>query len=513
MTGKKDKPPIENDKEMDYAAAYKREKKAHLALKDLLEVKTRELMLVNQCLTEQNLAFQKSEREIKNTVTKLETTQAELKKLAHHDSLTDLPNRRQFEEDLKREIARALRYNRKLALLYLDLDFFKKINDTYGHDVGDLLLKEVAIRLRSLVRAEDFIARLGGDEFAIILTEVNNLHDVGRVGKRIVNLLSMPFQINGHSLTIGSSIGIACYPEAGTEAGVLHKNADIALYSAKGLGRNCYQFYTSSLEKVYSLHLEIEAELHFALERQEFFLVYQPRFDLQTEKMVGMETLLRWNHPTQGVVHPSEFIAVAEETGLIVPIGEWIFSTACKQFAVWRQQNPKLDCVLDINISPRQIQHKNFISSVTKTIKKYNIPAELLQFEINETAVVSFLEKIETALIELRNLGINFSIDDFGSGYSSLTRLKELPIQSIKIDRSFVNDIDIKVNDNLIIRSTIELAKDLGLNVVASGVETESQMRFLVKNHCPEAQGYYYSKPLTSDQMTLFIQGIEISTD
>lgn len=426
--------------------------------------------------------------------------------ISHHDSLTQLPNRLQYEEDLKREFARVVRFKRKLALLYIDVDFFTKINDGLGHDFGDLLLQEVAKRLKSAVRTEDFIARIGGDQFAAILTEVSNPHDAGIVAHRIVEMMNKPFEIGGRSVMASVSIGIACYPDSGHDASELNKNANIALAGAKQLGRRNYQFFTSDLHEQHAKRLEIEAELHFALEKNQFFLVYQPRFDLQTQKMVGMEVLIRWAHPERGIIPPNDFIPIAEETGLIIPIGNWVLRTACMQYAAWRKQYKNFNVELAVNVSPLQFQQSSFIPFVTKTIEESGIEPSMLELEITESAVVGFLGKIENNLFQLRNVGVQFSIDDFGTGYSSLTRLKELPIQAIKIDRSFVSDIDVKVAGNIIIKSTLVLAKGMGLNVIAEGVETEEQMRFLEKNQCPQAQGYYYSKPLTVEQMDEFIR-------
>ena len=436
----------------------------------------------------------------------LQEAQAELQQLSYFDRLTQLSNRTQFEEDLKREIARAIRFNRKLALLYIDVDFFRKINDSLGHDVGDLLLKEIAARLRIAVRIEDFIARMGGDEFAAILTEIGSPHDAGIVAHRIVDAMKKPFEIQGHLLVVGVSVGIACYPEAGQDVSSLNKSADIALSSAKGMGRGNYQFFTMDMHAQHSHRLEIEAELHFALEREEFFLEYQPRFDLQTQQMVGMEVLLRWKHPTRGVIPPNDFIYIAEETGLIVPVGRWVLQAACKQYALWRKKYKNFTPTLAVNVSPRQFQHKNFINWVMQAVTEADIPPNLLELEITESAIVGFLGKIENNLFQLRNVGIQFSIDDFGTGYSSLSRLKDLPIQAIKIDKSFINEIDITKADNVIVKSTLVLAKDMGLNVIAEGVETESQLRFLEKNKCPQAQGFLYSKPLSVEQMEVFIK-------
>lgn len=466
-------------------------------LQQLLQIKTRELENIHLELIQYKQALRDASEKTKQV-------ESEFKKLSSFDPLTSLPNRTQFEVDLKREVARVKRYQRKLAVLYLGIDFFKKINDSYGYAYGDLLLKKFSARLIKLLRTEDSGARLSGDEFAVILTEIENPHDAGVVAHRIVEKMREPFQIEGHTFMVSASIGVACYPEAGEDSEALKKHAAVALHSAKASGRGNYQFFTRNLQVLHNQRLEIEAELHFALEREEFFLVYQPRIDLQTGGMVGMEVLLRWQHSKRGLISPVDFIPIAEETGLIVPIGAWVLTTACRQYAEWRHDN-NLTCSIAVNVSPQQFQHHHFTELVISTLEQNQIPPNLLELEITETAMVGFLGKIEDSLFRLRHLGVQFSIDDFGTGYSSLSRLKELPIQSIKIDRSFVNDIDVKINDNLIIKSTIDLAKEMGLNVVAEGVETELQLRFLVKNQCPQAQGYYYSKPLTCEQMRQFI--------
>lgn len=436
----------------------------------------------------------------------LKQTNQKLELLSQNDSLTNISNRKQFEEDLKREIARVTRFNRKLALLYIDIDHFHTINDSFGYDVGDLLLQEIAKRLKNTLRLEDFAARIGGDQFAVILTEVTSSHDAGIVAHRIIDTLKRSYEIDDRTIIIGVDIGIACYPDAGHNVINLNKNASLALANAKASGRDQYQFFTQDMFVSHTKRLETEANLHFALERNEFYLVYQPRFDLQSQKMVGMEVLIRWQHPQHGNVPPLDFIPIAEETGLIVPIGRWVLLTACKQFSMWREKFANFNLVMAVNISPKQVQNPNFVDYVFKALNDFQIPPHLLELEITETAVTHFLGKIENNLFQLRNVGVQFSIDDFGAGYSSFTRLKELPIQSIKIDKSFVSDIDGQKADNVIIKSTLVLAKDIGLNVIAEGVETESQSRFLEKNNCPQAQGFYYSKPLTAEEMEKFIK-------
>jgi diguanylate cyclase (GGDEF)-like protein len=488
---------------IDYKAQYLKEKLARERAENLLQVQTTELKHVQQALARQESLAHEN---LQKTLSKLHLAQNELKKLVHSDILTNLPNRKQFEIELGRELARSKRYNRQLAVLYLDIDFFKKVNDSLGHQIGDLVLQDVAKRLTAICRADECVARLGGDEFALILTEIGSCDQVTQAAQRILDKMKVPFKIFDHTIHIGTSIGIAVFPTAGLTAIELHKNADIALHSAKNLGRNTYQFFTLALHQQFSHLSGIETELHFALERCEFYLVYQPTFDLVTGCMTGMETLLRWKNGLSGNIPPAEFIPVAEENGLIIEIGEWVLQTACKQFALWREQYKNLTLKLAINVSPKQLQQKSFVSMVKQVLKETNIPPECLELEITETSLIAFLGTMEDGLYQLRSLGVRFSIDDFGTGYSSLSRLKELPIQTIKIDRTFVNDIDHNNNGNLIIKSTIELGKALGLNIIAEGVETLSQLQFLKKHDCPQAQGYYYSQPLPADQILAFIQ-------
>ncbi len=491
--------PLNDEKKAAlFERSYYREKKAREEAEHLLEKETRELYLLNQNLEKKNA-------ELTKTLKELELAQDELSKLAHYDLLTSLPNRLQFELDLNREIARSKRYNRHLALLSIDLDYFKNVNDRLGHDAGDCLLREVAQRLHSSIREEDCLARLGGDEFSVILTEINNPEQAERVANTIIQLLGHSFLIKGNSVVIGASIGIAYFPEAGDDSITIHKNADIALYNAKACGRNNCQFFTPSLKKQYSKRLRIGTALHLALERHEFFLVYQPRFDLKTNAMVGMEVLLRWQHPKKGVILPDEFIAVAEKFGLIIPIGEWVLRTAFRHYVDWHNKYEQFNATLAINISPYQFQHKEFISSIKHLLDDYKIPSHVLELEITKATVTDFLGTIEETLIGLRDIGVKLTFDNFGTGYSSLFHLKKSPVHSIKLKQSQVDDIGLRKKDNLITKSTIALAKELGLNVVVGGVETEAQLNFLRSNRCPEVQGYYNSKPLTVEQMTQFI--------
>lgn len=430
---------------------------------------------------------------------KLQEALIEVQQMAHHDSLTNLPNRRQFELTFKRDIASSNRYHKKLSLLYIDVDNFKSVNDRLGHDIGDLLLIEISMRLQASIRTGDFVARLGGDEFAILLAETSK-EDAGVVAEKIISHLSKPCKIANHDIGISVSIGIASFPDGGLDYVTLCKNADIAMYKAKEIGKNNYKYYDVTLESQYKKRLDIENNVEFALHKNEFFLVYQPIYALDTQQIFGMEVLLRWEYPEYGLVSPEEFIPIAEEKGSIVAIGEWILKTACQQYMEWYHELD-LRCKLLVNISPRQLKDKNFFDHVLKILSETGMPYNSLEFEITETALMNNPEESEEILKKLERLGIKIAIDDFGTGYSSLNRLKSLPISALKIDKSFIQDIGIQDNNDLIVKSIIALARELSLQAIAEGVEEKSQLEFLVTNHCPEAQGYYFNHPLTKEEM------------
>jgi len=462
------------------------------------------LLLTFSKQLEMLLERHKAQEEARENNFKLQQALLELQKLAHNDPLTHLPNRLQFELTLQREIASAKRYNQKLALLYIDLDDFKSINDQLGHDVGDLLLTEVSKRFLSSVRSDDFVARLGGDEFAVV-AKIKKSKDAGILSGKILDKLKKPCILNDNVVSISASIGIGCYPEAGNDYVTLCKNADIAMYKTKESGRNNYKIFDVTLQSSHRKRLEIENSINFALKRNEFYLVYQPIYKLMTNKARGMEALIRWNHPEYGLISPDDFIPIAEEKGTIIPIGEWVLRTACQQYMEWRK-NIKFDLNLLINISVRQLKEKSFLKSVIQILKETKMPCEKLEFEITETAVMSNQYECLEVLQSIKDLGIKIAIDDFGTGYSSLNRLKTLPISSLKIDKSFIKDIGEKDNNDLIIKSIISLAKELHLDTIAEGVETKEQKKFLLDHSCLNAQGYFFNYPLSIDDMHNFLR-------
>jgi len=425
------------------------------------------------------------------------------------DSLTGVYNRFQFDRTIKEVTAAADRFRYTLALLFVDLDNFKNVNDSYGHHIGDQLLMSVAKRLKLCTRTNDFIARIGGDEFAIIINQIENHALAGRIAKKIIESVSMSYDLGNHNVRIGASVGIAYYPDQGTTLQNIIQNADIAMYHAKSLGRNNYQYYSVELYDKYRKKISLEHSLKFALERKELYLSYQPVLDLETKDIVGIETLICWDHPTFGKVSPNIFIPIAEETGLISSIGSWVFNTACHQAAKWELSKIK-NFKFAVNLSSRQLLNEEFIPFIVNLLKKTEMPPEMLELELTESTVMSYTSGPFVAMIKkLHELGPSIAIDDFGTGYSSLTRLRHLPIKTLKIDQSFVQDVINNKDGSIIVCCLIALGKNLGLNVIAEGIETEEQYNFLLKNNCPQGQGYFLSKPLTADQMTLFLKTIK----
>lgn len=438
-------------------------------------------------------------------ITERRQSQLELHRLAHHDALTGLPNRVLLQTRLNQTVHDAELIERLVAVMFLDLDYFKTINDTLGHDIGDQLLQAVAGRLQASVRRGDTISRLGGDEFAIVLANVAHVDDVTFIAKKIIGQFMSPFNIGGHELFISASIGITLYPLDEGDASSLLRDADIAMYRAKELGRNRFQFYTSELNVRSIRRLELEMGLRQAIERQEFMLYYQPLVDMKTGQVRGMEALLRWQHPKFGLIQPLEFIPLAEETGLIIPIGEWVLQTACAQVKKWHEQGFSTLQVA-VNLSSKQLRDKNLIAVVKQALAGAGLEPQFLDLEITESVLMQDMELAAAILRELKVVGVLFSLDDFGTGYSSLSYLKRFPVDYLKIDRSFVHDIIADPFGAGLVQAIIAMANVLNIQVIAEGVETQAQQELLTGFGCDVVQGYYFSAPLEVTAFTELLQ-------
>ena len=421
--------------------------------------------------------------------------------LAYHDGLTGLPNRSMFSRLLIQSISEAQRYSRQLAVAFLDLDRFKQINDTLGHDAGDQLLKEVAIRLRACVRDSDVVARLGGDEFVVLLPELDEGQYAAVVAQKILAVIAKPFTLIGQEFRVTASIGISVHPQDGVDEQTLTKNADIAMYQAKADGKNGFQFYSETLNANSLERLALESSLRHALERNEFRVHYQAKRDIVSGRITGMEALLRWEHPDLGTVAPMRFIPVAEETGLIVPIGKWVLRTACQQNIAWQAQGlPHLS--IAVNVSPLQFHDEALVADVASILAATGMDPQLLELEIKESLLSHDVENTLRILTKLKALGVRIAIDDFGTGYSSLATLQRFPLDTIKIDRSLIRDFSAARDDTGLADAIIAMGKSLALTVVAQGVETREQAEFLRKHACDELQGFYFKKPLPADEST-----------
>ena len=414
--------------------------------------------------------------------------------MAHHDALTGLPNRTLLADRVGQAIARAHRCGGQLAVLFLDLDRFKNVNDSFGHAVGDLLLSAIAARLTASRREEDTVARLGGDEFIISISDVGGAADAESVAARILADLAKPFSISGHELHANFSIGIALYPRDGETAETLLRNADTAMYHAKEEGRANYQFFSAQMTERVSRRLSTETNLRRALERGEFTMHYQPLVELATGRLDGAEALLRWPQPDQRQISPAEFIPIAEETGLIVPLGEWVLLEACAQAQAWQTQHPGLR--IAVNLSARQFRQKDLIGMIERVLRETGLAPALLELELTEGMLMQNVEEAALTLVRLDEMGVRLAIDDFGTGYSSLSYLKSFPIHTLKIDRSFVHDISTDPDDAAIVTAIVAMAQSLNLKVTAEGVETEAQALFLRFLACDLAQGFYFGRPM-----------------
>ncbi len=439
-------------------------------------------------------------------ITQRKDVESRLAHLATHDALTGLPNRNLLEDRLTQAVVYAGRHSRAAGVLFLDLDRFKVVNDSLGHNVGDELLRAVAERMLRCVREGDTVARLGGDEFVVVLNDLARPQDAALVARKILDSFVQPFHVDipdigAQEFFFTASIGISLYPNDGSDLPLLLKHADTSMYRAKKRGGNCYQFFTAELDGQAQRRMGLERALHDALEKNQFLVYYQPQIDLTTGQVIGVEALLRWRHPSNGMIAPSEFIGLLEETGMIVPVGEWVLRTVGRQFQAWRKEHI-LPLHVAVNLSARQLSDELFLDRVINALAATGMPPEYLVLEITESAVMQNVEQSLAILRKLNEHGIRLSIDDFGTGYSSLSHLKLFPVHEVKIDRSFVRDIPQDKNDMAIALAVIALAHAMGLQVVAEGVETEEQLSFLQDHGCDTMQGYLVSHPLPGPELT-----------
>jgi diguanylate cyclase (GGDEF)-like protein len=425
--------------------------------------------------------------------------------LASHDSLTNLPNREMFNQLLHFTIEAARRFERRFAVLFIDLDRFKVINDSLGHEAGDLLLVETAARLRKTLRSSDVVARLGGDEFVVILEKTAEGHDVETTALRLLSALSQPVQLSGHECHTTASIGIAMFPADGTDAQTLTKNADMAMYLAKEDGKNGFRFFTKAVKTQSIERLMLETSLRHALDRNEFSLHYQPKVDLASGQITGVEALLRWTHPERGMVPPMQFIPLAEETGLIVPIGRWVLKQACAQNMAWQHQGSR-PLSMAVNLSPRQFTDDNLLHDIDDALASCGMAPTLLQLEVTESMVMQNVARTIKVLNAIQSRGIRLAIDDFGTGYSSMSLMKQFPIDTLKIDRSFVRNLPDDREDQAIAQAIISMGKALGMTIVAEGVETTEQQTFLREHGCDEMQGFLFSKPVVPESVPQLLE-------
>ncbi len=419
--------------------------------------------------------------------------------LAHYDHLTGLANRGLFYERLNCAVARCNRNDMAMALMFLDLDHFKTINDTLGHECGDSLLKTVATRLKKCIREIDTGVRLGGDEFAVLLEQIVSVEDVSAVAERILHLLAQPIIVNHHQLNITGSLGITIYPWDSANPQELLAHADAAMYRAKAQGGNSYQFYTAGMKTAGLDGSTLEVELSRALAKQEFLLHYQPQMNLQTKQIIGMEALLRWHHPYQGLIGPNQFIPQAEENGMIIPIGEWVLRAASRQAKYWEKQGFPAPHVA-VNLSARQIHQGNLPFLIQDILKRAHLDPENLKLELTETFLIHETDETLQTLRELKAMGVHLYIDDFGAGYASLRYLKSFPVDGIKLDQSLIQQLPHNTNDAAIVQAVISLGKSLGLQVIAEGVETQEQVDFLEEHGCDAMQGYWLAPPLPANE-------------
>lgn len=440
---------------------------------------------------------------IARDITQRKESQERIQYLAHYDSLTGLPNRTLLADRMRMAIGNATRFSHRLALLFMDLDRFKLVNDSLGHEIGDKLLKIVAERMQSTVRLIDTVSRMGGDEFVVLLPQIETLEDAARVSEKLIAAVSQPYHIEQHELILTTSIGISVYPDHGKDAGTLLRNADASMYSAKEAGRNRYQFYLEDATSRATERLGLERDLRGAIDRNEIFLVYQPQIELATGRVVGAEAFMRWRHPKRGLVMPASFIPVAEDSGLILPLGEHVLRESCLQAREWRDRG--FDIGVAVNISAVQFRQEDFTDVVLRVLADTGLSPQRLELELTESVVMQGVESVIQKMRILDAHGVKVAIDDFGTGYSSLSYLRQFTVDRLKIDRSFIRDLPENTDARAIVSAIVAMGLSLGLRVIAEGVETGAQANFLQSIACVESQGYLYSKPMVANDFEAWL--------
>jgi diguanylate cyclase (GGDEF)-like protein len=468
---------------------------SHEKLEQSVEERTHELQKTHIQLNQEITERKSIERD-------LVVHKEHLMKLAHYDHLTALPNRILFNDILSKAIHHACRHHTILAILFIDIDRFKNINDAFGHTIGDLFLKEMSIRFSSILRSDDVLARLGGDEFIILLHNIEHAKFAEPVAEKILTVCARPVIIHSHEFFVSASIGISIYPADGQSLEDLQKNADIAMYKAKRAGGGVYRYYTHNMDADAHEHVKLESELRKAIQNNQLMLYFQPQLNLKTGNIHRVEALIRWEHPEFGFISPGKFIPLAEETGLIMPIGEWIVQEACHINKQWQNEGYE-PITVAVNISSVQFQYQDVALLVDNCLKKYDLDPKYLEFEITETAVMSNVEAAINKLTIIHKMGVHISIDDFGTGYTSINYLKKIPVSILKIDQGFIKGLPNNQDDVAITSAVIALGHNLGLEVVAEGVETAEQMEYLIDHQCDLVQGYYICKPLPEDKIIL----------
>lgn len=449
------------------------------------------------------------EKTVEERTNSLQKTLIMLEYQSTHDSLTNLPNRALLVDRINHEIARAKRHNLMFAVIFIDLDRFKLINDSFNHESGDILLKQIAERLSKVTREEDTIARLSGDEFIFISvsSEVHKIEHVEHIAKKILDTFNESLQIADRDIIISASLGVSVYPQDGSTVEELLRNADLAMYRAKALGGNQFQLFTSELEEKSIVRLEKEFDLRRGLIENEFFLEYQPQYDMQKQKLIGVEALIRWRHPTQGILLPMDFIPLAEKTGLIVPIGEWVIRTACYQNKAWQDKGIQAFPV-SVNIATKQFMQPDFITMIKDILKTSKLDPKYLKVEVTENVIINTVN-VTDSINELKKLGVSIVLDDFGAANSGFNYLSKLPIDQLKIDHSFIKNINSKRSDEVILQAIIDMANNLHLDLVVEGVETTSQFKYLESHNCYKFQGFYFNKPMSADKLEKLVHSLK----